>query len=157
MKLSIIPSDGTVCENGVCYTNLTWAGTPPDVHALQWDIGGGWIEFIGDKPNESIDELPDWALNAQEAWYAAANPPPPPAPTPEEIQTQNKAEAESLLRATDWTATVDISDPQYSNPYLANQTEFLAYRSQVRAVAVNPPTTIVDPWPTLPSEEWVYV
>lgn len=37
MKLTIIPSDGFVAENGKGYSNLTWSGTPTNVHALQWD------------------------------------------------------------------------------------------------------------------------
>lgn len=53
----------------------------------------------------------------------------------------NKNTATTLLQETDWTATVDITNPQYSDPYLTNQTEFLAYRSTVRQIAVNPPTT----------------
>lgn len=157
MRLSIIPPDGTVCENGVCYTHLSWEGTPDNIHALQWDTNTGWLEFNDGTPNEDITLLPEWSVNAQAAWYAAANPPPPPPPTPEEIQAQNKAQAEGLLQATDWTATVDIADPAYSDPYLANQTAFLQYRSEVRKIAVNPPTTPVDPWPTLPTEEWGYV
>lgn len=73
----------------------------------------------------------------------------------EEAQRQaNKAQAESLLQATDWTATVDINDPQYSDPYLENQDEFLAYRSNVRKIAVNPPV-VVDSWPVKPAEVWV--
>lgn len=83
--------------------------------------------------------------------------------TPEQIATneesmrqQNKAQAEALLHQTDWTATVDISDPQYSDPYLGNQPEFLAYRSAVRKIAVNPPIT-VDVWPVKPDEVWVNV
>lgn len=156
MRLTIVPSDKTVCKNGVCYSNLTWQGTPDNVHALQWYGVEGSIEYNDGKPNEEITELPSWAISAETAWDAAANPPPPPPPTPEEIQAANKAEAQQLLQATDWTATVDIADPQYSNPYLANQAEFLAYRSQVRAIAVNPPTTLVDPWPTLPTEDWQY-
>jgi hypothetical protein len=76
-----------------------------------------------------------------------------PSPTPEEIQAQNKATATSLLSATDWTCTVDIANPQYSNPYLMNQDAFLSYRSQVRAIAVNPPTTPVT-FPTAPTEVW---
>ena len=155
MKLTIIPSDGAVYENGVSYLNLSWEGTPLNVHALQWfDNNTGWIEFNDGTPNEDITVLPQWALNAEAAWTAAANPPPPPAPTPEEIQAQNKATASSLLQQTDWTATVDISNPQYSNPYLMNQDDFLAYRSAVRAIAVNPPTTLVTVWPTLPAEQW---
>ena len=112
------------------------------------------IEFNDGTPNQAINVLPPWATNACAAWTAAANPPPPPTPTPEEIQAQNKAAATSLLQATDWTATVDIANPQYSNPYLMNQDEFLAYRSTVRDIAVYPPTTLVTVWPTLPTEQW---
>ena len=75
---------------------------------------------------------------------------PPPEP---DYSAQNKAQAESLLQETDWTATIDIADPAYSNPYLMNQDEFLAYRSQVRAIAVNPPTTLVM-FPEKPQEIW---
>lgn len=81
----------------------------------------------------------------------------PAPPTSEEVQANNKQMAETLLQQTDWTATVDINNPQYSNPYLSNQPEFLAYRSQVRQVAVNPPTTLVTDWPALPQEQWVTV
>ena len=77
-----------------------------------------------------------------------------PAPIPEQIQAQNKTDAIALLSQTDWTATVDISNPQYSNPYLANQDEFLTYRSSVRAIAVNPPTTPAI-FPAVPVEVWV--
>lgn len=74
----------------------------------------------------------------------------------QQIAAQNKATASQLLTATDWTATVDINNPQYSNPYLGNQDAFLAYRSQVRQIAVNPP---VEPavFPALPEEVWVTV
>jgi len=80
-------------------------------------------------------------------------------PIPEPVidcSTQNKAQAESLLQSTDWTATVDIANPQYSNPYLANQDEFLQYRSTVRAVAVNPPSESVS-FPPVPKEIWATV
>lgn len=153
MRLTIIPSDGAVYENGVCYSHLTWEGTPANIHALQWQDVAGWIEFNDGTPNEEIDVLPQWALNAEAAWDAAANPPPPPAPTPEEIQAQNKAKAQQLLSSTDWVEIPSVTDPA-NNPHLTNQADFLAYRSQVRAIAVNPPTTPVDPWPTLPSEQW---
>ena len=78
---------------------------------------------------------------------------PPANPTPEEIQQQNKQQATQLLQQTDWTCTVDINNPQYSNPYLTNQNEFLTYRSQVRAIAVNPPTTLAV-FPDAPTEVW---
>lgn len=71
----------------------------------------------------------------------------------QQIAEQNKITATSLLQATDWAATIDISDPQYSNPYLTNQTEFLTYRSTVRAIVVNPPTTTVT-FPNKPEAVW---
>jgi hypothetical protein len=79
-----------------------------------------------------------------------------PVPPPPDYSAQNKQQAQALLQATDWTCTVDINNPQYSNPYLANQDEFLTYRSQVRQVAVNPP---IDPvtFPPQPDEVWASV
>lgn len=65
----------------------------------------------------------------------------------------NKQIASGLLQETDWTATVDISNPQYSNPYLTNQDAFLSYRSQVRQIAINPPI-VVEVWPVKPDEVW---
>lgn len=72
----------------------------------------------------------------------------------QEVQAQNKATASSLLTATDWASIPSVADPAQSNPYLVNQNEFFAYRSQVRAIAVNPPSTPVTNWPVLPPEVW---
>lgn len=79
---------------------------------------------------------------------------PPPAPTPEDIQAQNKEKATQLLQETDWTAPESIANPGESNPYLTNRNDFLEYRSAVRQIAVNPPSTIVTNWPVKPSEVW---
>jgi len=83
--------------------------------------------------------------------------------TPEEVaqrelecQQQNKQRAEQFLQQTDWTATVDINNPQYSDPYLGNQDAFLKYRSAVRKIAINPPVTVSE-WPQKPDEVWVSV
>lgn len=96
---------------------------------------------------EAPDEVTfEWSL-VNGSWE------PPPGPTPEDIQAQNKTDATSLLQQTDWTCTVDITNPQYSNPYLMNQDAFLAYRSTVRAIAVNPPTTPAV-FPPKPDEVW---
>jgi hypothetical protein len=63
-----------------------------------------------------------------------------------------KNQAKQLLSATDWTSIADVANPAVSNPYLTNQTEFLAYRSTVRGYAVNP---VANPtWPTQPTEQW---
>ena len=96
----------------------------------------GWVELIG---------------GAGIGWgYVDGQfvPPPPP-----DYSAQNKTTATQLLQQTDWTCTVDINNPEYSNPYLMNQDEFLMYRSQVRAIAVNPPTTPAV-FPPMPDEVW---
>lgn len=79
---------------------------------------------------------------------------PPPGPTPADIQAQNKNAAISRLQETDWAATVDITDPNYSDPYLGNQGDFLLYRSAIRKIAVNPPSVEVKDWPTVPDAVW---
>lgn len=73
----------------------------------------------------------------------------PPPPTAE----KNKQNAVTKLQATDWTTVADVADPALSNPYLVNQAEFIAWRSQVRAIAVNPTAGNLD-WPTKPQEQW---
>ncbi len=72
--------------------------------------------------------------------------------TPEEIIAyQNNlaakiaAQAQSLLTATDWTAIPSVADPAQSNPYLANQAEYINWRSKVRAIAINPSYDSVIP------------
>jgi hypothetical protein len=63
-----------------------------------------------------------------------------------------KAQATTILNATDWTSIADVGDPTKANPYLINQAEFIAYRSTVRGYAVNP---VVNPvFPTQPTEQW---
>jgi len=69
---------------------------------------------------------------------------------------QNKSTASYLLSQTDWAGTADVGNPAMSNPYLANQTEFIAYRNAVRQYAVYPVDGNII-WPTIPTENWVKV
>lgn len=71
----------------------------------------------------------------------------------QQTQQQNKAEAAVLLTTSDWTAIPSVADPAISNPHLTNQADFLEYRSKVRAIAVNPPTTPAL-FPTEPTAIW---
>jgi hypothetical protein len=80
----------------------------------------------------------------------------PPAPTPIEVQSVNKANAVALLNQTDWATIPDVANPSLSNPYLSNVAEFIAYRNQVRLVAINPPTTVIT-FPTQPTAQWTTV
>lgn len=98
------------------------------------------------------DDITAGSFTYANGQFSAVPIPPPVPPTAD----QNKQKAITFLQATDWAATVDISNPQYSNPYLANQDAFLVYRSQVRQYAVNPVAGDIQ-WPTKPTEVWVTV
>jgi hypothetical protein len=73
MKLSIIPSDGAVYKDGLCYANLDLSNIPDNIHALQWYETEGEIEFSGTpKPqNEIITELPSWVNACVAKWDEA--------------------------------------------------------------------------------------
>ena len=66
---------------------------------------------------------------------------------------QNKLVAIGLLQATDWAMAPDVADTT-NNLYLANQTDFAAYRDVIRQHAVYPTPGIIE-WPALPEENWV--
>jgi hypothetical protein len=94
-------------------------------------------------------ECPDYVIAS---WYYQDNifvPPPVYIPTAEE----NKSTAISLLQQTDWTSISDVGNPELANPYLINQAEFIAWRSQVRDIAVNP-ISGSDVFPDQPQEQW---
>lgn len=73
-------------------------------------------------------------------------------PTEEETAKQKcKKDASALLYETDWTTIPDVADPANS-PYLKNQAEFIAWRSQIRELAINP---VVNPvFPPTPEAIW---
>jgi hypothetical protein len=78
MKITIIPSDGAVYKDNICYSDLGLSDVPSNVHALQFNnaTSKGWIEFVdgddGTKPqNEAITSLPTWATTAMTKWDEA--------------------------------------------------------------------------------------
>jgi hypothetical protein len=155
MKLTIIPTDGAVGEDGKFYNDLDLSSCniPADIHALQWQDTAGWIEYNSPLvQNQSITELPAWA-NCCMAKWAEANTPVPPAPPTAE---QNKQTAVSKLQATDWATIPDVADPAKSNPYLSNAQDFVTYRNAVRQCAINPVAGDIN-WPAVPQEVWTTV
>lgn len=70
MKLTIISDDMAVYVDGRCFSGLTLA-TPTNVHALQWNLDNGWIEYNDGQPNEVIAVLPTWADDGVSAWDTA--------------------------------------------------------------------------------------
>jgi hypothetical protein len=75
MKLTIVPFDKTVYVDNYAIHDIDLSFVPSNVHALQWKVDLGWIEFVENddfsKPqNEVINELPAWANSAYNAWVA---------------------------------------------------------------------------------------
>ena len=107
----------------------TWSITDPfDYNTIQW-----FSVDIAQPSKQTCDE--EILKQGQSAPYAAC-----------------KEQASGRLYATDWTTIADVADPTKSNPYLLNQAEFIAYRSQVRALAVNPVENPV--FPDAPTAQW---
>jgi hypothetical protein len=74
-----------------------------------------------------------------------------PVPVPPTLE-QNKFNASRILTNTDWTTIADVASP-INNPYLANQDEFIAYRNEIRKIAVYPTAGDLV-WATPPIEIW---
>jgi len=107
----------------VNYVGSQWAMSGNDYSTLEW---------FSDTPKPTQSELD--AL----------------APNTDEVLAKNacKKEASELLYETDWTTIPDITNTD-NDPYLTNQAEFIAYRNEVRKLAVNPvPNPIFPPTPT---------
>jgi hypothetical protein len=105
----------------------------------QWTLNGDsyeGLDWLDSTPKPTQAELDALWIPTQEADSKAAN----------------KATASGLLSATDWTTIADVASPS-NNPYLGNQSEFVAYRNVIRAIAVYPPAGEVV-WPTPPTEVW---
>lgn len=96
MKLTIIPADGAVYKDGICYSGLSFT-VPDNVHALQWRGEYGWVEFSNGNPNETITELPMWADAAMAVWDEANTPPVPQPPTPEQVLAEYTSAIQSRL------------------------------------------------------------
>ena len=64
----------------------------------------------------------------------------------------NKALAMRLLQQTDWVEMHSVSDASLT-PHLLNKADFIAYRTALRAIAVNPPG-VEAVFPAAPAEQW---
>ena len=107
----------------------------------QWSLGDPFqydtLDWLDSTPKPTQEELDALWIPTQEANSKAAN----------------KATASSLLAGTDWTTIADVASPT-NNPYLGNQSEFIAYRNVIRAIAVYPPAGEIV-WATPPTEVWL--
>mgnify|MGYP007049610843 CR=1 FL=1 len=151
LRTVIAKETQSVYVNEISLFGLSNLPIPENVSQLYWDNNtSGWI-VNNDGSQTKITEFPAWATQCVNIFNAALpQPDPTPDPTPEEI---NKEQASAELYATDWTSIPDITDPTKSNPILTNQAEFYAYRNQLRAIALNPPSKLVN-LPVRPQAKW---
>lgn len=71
---------------------------------------------------------------------------------PEISSDMNRKLAEQKLMETDWVNQPDVYDPAMA-PHLTNRDAFLAYRSQLRMIAINPAPGKIN-WPKEPQAMW---
>ena len=110
----------------VNYAGSQWAMSGNDYSTLEW---------FSDTTKPTQTELDALATNTDDTL----------------AKNSCKKQASALLYATDWTTIPDVANSA-NNPYLTNQAEFIAYRNEVRKLAVNP---VVNPtWPTEPKPIW---
>lgn len=103
-------------------------------------VRGEYPDYEIDWINPAIAPVTDAEINAE---YQAL--------LDQEPVNECKAQAMSLLQATDWVNQPDVRDPANS-PHLVNFAEFDVYRLAVRQYAVYP---VANPmWPTKPTEQW---
>jgi hypothetical protein len=72
----------------------------------------------------------------------------------QQLRAANKQQASQLLLDTDWTELPSVTNTELT-PHLINQQQFIEYREQLRAIAINPPIEIADTeWPNKPRSVW---
>lgn len=143
--LTVIPSEATVgigtAENNRKFhseLDLSTCGIPQDIWALQWYGTHGHIEHTNGAGNLSIDALPSWANACIEVWNAEQNK--PVVVTLDDI----KYRADTLLVISDWSVLPDVN--------LVNQSDWIAYRQQLRTIRSNP--TLDAEFPEVPAKIW---
>lgn len=145
MKLTIVPSDKTICIDGQCILeiqqDLSWI--PTNIHALQWYDTYGEVEYNDGSPNEKIEELGIYQQAvidyqneiqrledekiAQEAASEAAK----------DYWAELRIMRDKLLSNSDWTQIPDAPLTE------TQKTAWQTYRQQLRDL----PENIQDPKP----------
>lgn len=131
------PTDDWMVEHTCMYVN-TWLPHDQSTQVLQ-----------AVNPYIQADDATHWVYTVEVRDMTAEEK----AAYDENLRQKNKAQASLLLSNTDWTAIPSIADPAQSDPYLANQAAFLAYRNELRKIAIDPPITVTE-WPAPPVEVW---
>lgn len=155
MKLTIIAPDKAVYINGVSYSNLNLNGIPLNIRVLQWQDTEGHIEYNDGTINETINDLPSWAMDAKLEWEVEDkkyNDFIQQEATKLLNESQNLTDAQKLtlirnernnrLSACDWTQVADV-------PSTINKESWATYRQALRdlpsKVDINNPIYPIPP------------
>jgi len=95
-------------------------------------------------------EIPE-GVSVESGWLYDGSKFTEPTPSDDFLKQVNKVRAQTLLQETDWAALPDLAN-QALTPHLVNATDFYTYRNSLRAIAINPTTTVK--WPVKPTEQW---
>jgi hypothetical protein len=76
MRLTIIVEDNTVYVDGESFSGFDMTNIPSEIRAFQWFGSFGELEYhrifengvISHPQNQTVTELPDWALEVKEQW-----------------------------------------------------------------------------------------
>ena len=155
MRITIIPSDKTICIDGdfllSIQQDISWV--PENIHAVQWYNTWGEVEYTDDSPNERIEELGIY----QQAVIDFNN-------ELKRIEDEQKAQEASRdyweelrslrnqrLTQYDWTQVYDAPLTELQ------KTAWQTYRQQLRDLPENitePKPLVLDSnypsWPTVP-------
>lgn len=69
-----------------------------------------------------------------------------------DIKSSNERNAKALLGLSDWVEYPSTSDTS-KNPHLVNIQEWVDYRVALRAIAIDPPDTVIQ-LPNTPEKIW---
>lgn len=128
ISLPLFPTTEQLNEQGIYFVTSVNA---PSYDELRQELE----ELIPENINGEWTQI--WRVNDLSQTQIAIN--------EENAKRVIKQTAMRLLSETDWTQMPDVN--------LLNKDEFTQYRTQLRAIALNPPIQI-DVWPTLPNEVW---
>jgi len=135
--VAVFPETQTAVENGYSLVPVT----PLDAPAFDPDTQTCTQDAV---PVAAGDQ---WQLG----WTVATMTPDQQAAYNSDKQAANKSRATQLLASTDWVELPSVTNTA-NTPRLLNASDFLAYRLSLRAIAVNPPITVI--WPAIPFENW---
>lgn len=153
MQILMFVEDNSIAIDQKTYSrlDLTPCNIPANVRVFRFNTSSnlGNLEFNDGTKNENLNALPFWGTSCIDLWTqadAAAK-----IFSDELLIMDCKFRAQIYLQETDWVELPSVTDVN-SVPHLLNKSDFVAYRSAVRILVIDPITNPV--FPTAPKAIW---